>query len=118
MESTEKASFTIIGLVDIFDPQGNIVGQYPVGSVQQLDVEFGDKQVELGLAERTPEEVADDADETVAANDADLGAHEEQEHADDAAPVLDADVDPVADVDSDIIDDTPDADDPDAENLG
>jgi hypothetical protein len=51
MSDVETQKYTITGLVDIFDEQGNIVGQYPIGSVQELPVEFGDAAVEDGRAE-------------------------------------------------------------------
>lgn len=50
-----KSWYRITGLVDAFDEQGNIISQYPVGSRQELTVEYGDKQVELGQAERIEE---------------------------------------------------------------
>jgi len=75
----ETAKYTITGLVDHFDEQGNIVGQFPIGSEQELPVHIGQKAVEEGNAtliegserevetEDAPEEEtpAEDAPETV-----------------------------------------------------
>lgn len=47
----EVAEYRITGLVDYFDEQNNIQGQFPVGSVQELPVEYGDRMVEEGQAE-------------------------------------------------------------------
>lgn len=47
----ETAKYTITGLVDIFDEQGNITGQFPIGSVQELPVHIGSVAVEDGRAE-------------------------------------------------------------------
>jgi len=44
------ALYKITGLVDIFDVQGVIRGQYALGSEQELSVVEGDKAVELGNA--------------------------------------------------------------------
>ncbi len=46
----EMASYEITGLVDYTDEGGNIVGQFPVGSIQELPTEVGDKAVEAGQA--------------------------------------------------------------------
>ena len=52
MENTiEVAKYKITGLVDIFDEQNNITGQFEIGSVQELPVEYGTKCVEAGQAE-------------------------------------------------------------------
>lgn len=51
MDQVETAKYLITGLVDIFDEQGQITGQFPIGSVQELPVEVGDKAVEAGTAE-------------------------------------------------------------------
>lgn len=48
----ETATYAITGLVDIFDEQGVIRGQYPVGSEQVLPVDRGDAAVESGNATR------------------------------------------------------------------
>ncbi len=47
----ETAKYKITGLVDIFDEQNNITGQYPIGSVQELTIERGTKAVADGAAE-------------------------------------------------------------------
>lgn len=46
------ASYRITGLVDHFNEQGFIDTQYPVGSIQILTTEQGDKAVQDGQAER------------------------------------------------------------------
>lgn len=79
----DVAPYRITGLVDIRDEQNNITGQFPIGSVQTLPVEFGQTQVEAGLAERL------DADEAVAPADVE-----------DAAPVVDAEDDESSDDES------------------
>lgn len=48
----ETAEYTITGLVDTMDEQGNITGQLPIGSVQTLPVVVGDKAVADGRAEK------------------------------------------------------------------
>ncbi len=61
MES-ETAMYKVTGLVDIFDEQGNITGQYPVGSVQELTIERGQAAVDAGQAElATEDEVIESA---------------------------------------------------------
>lgn len=55
----ETAKYRITGLVDIFDEQGVITGQYPVGSVQELSVEAGVAAVADGRAEAVADEDAD-----------------------------------------------------------
>lgn len=57
MES-ETAKYKVTGLVDIFDEQGQITGQYPVGSVQELTIERGTAAVDAGQAE-----LADDSED-------------------------------------------------------
>lgn len=47
----EVARYRITGLVDIFDEQGVITGQFPVGSIQELPVAVGTKAVADGQAE-------------------------------------------------------------------
>ena len=47
----EKAKYRITGLVDIFDEQKNIIGTFPIGSVQELPVEVGVAAVADGRAE-------------------------------------------------------------------
>ncbi len=47
-----KARYRITGLVDHFDEQGNILGQLPTGSLQELPVEYGDRCVDQGQAEK------------------------------------------------------------------
>lgn len=66
MSDVETAKYTITGLVDQFDEQNNITGQYPIGSVQELPVEFGNKEVEAGRAEIFVPEIdeTEDEDET------------------------------------------------------
>jgi hypothetical protein len=51
MDEITKAWYKIVGLVDKFDEQHNIVGQHPIGSVVALPVEHGDAEVEAGRAE-------------------------------------------------------------------
>ncbi len=51
----EVAKYRITGLVDIFDEQMNIKGQFPIGSIQELPVEYGSKAVEDGRAELVTE---------------------------------------------------------------
>lgn len=51
MDGIEVRKYTITGLVDYTDEQGNIVGQFEVGSVQELPVFVGDKAVAAGQAE-------------------------------------------------------------------
>lgn len=46
----DTAKYLITGLVDFTDEQGNIRGQLPIGSEQELPIEVGDKAVELGNA--------------------------------------------------------------------
>lgn len=86
MSDVETQKYTITGLVDIFDEQGNITGQFPIGSVQELPVEVGAKLLDAGTVEvfEGEEEVAETGEE-VAASDADLEQHEAEEHADDGA---------------------------------
>lgn len=50
-DDVETATYKITGLVDIFDEQMNITGQFPVGSVQELPVEYGTRMVAEGQAE-------------------------------------------------------------------
>ena len=59
MDQVETAKYRITGLVDIFDEQNNITGQFPIGSVQELPVEVGAKAVEEGRAEVVAEEEVD-----------------------------------------------------------
>lgn len=82
MEEVEVRKYTITGLVDYTDEQGNIVGQFEVGSVQELPVFVGDKAVAAGQAEvfegdeEVEEEAAggdDDAD-TTTTDDSDVEA--------------------------------------------
>lgn len=51
----DTAKYRITGLVDIFDEQNVITGQYPVGSVQKLTVVRGDEAIQRGAAELVPE---------------------------------------------------------------
>lgn len=85
--SDETRSYKITGLVDQFDEQNNITGQYPVGSVQLLPVEFGDKEVELGHAEVYEGEDVDEEEtatgETGEAGDADEDGEGEGDDEDD-----------------------------------
>lgn len=77
MEEKETANYKITGLVDIFDEQGQITGQYPVGSIQELDVDKGIAAVEAGQAEAVgSEEIGTDIDEG-AEQDADIDADED-----------------------------------------
>ena len=55
MES-ETAMYKVTGLVDIFDEQGQITGQYPVGSVQELSVSRGQAAIDAGQAELASED--------------------------------------------------------------
>lgn len=50
-ESVQVAKYKITGLVDYFDEQGVVAGQFPIGSEQELPVEVGQKHVESGNAE-------------------------------------------------------------------
>lgn len=50
------AQYKITGLVDFMDEQGNIRGQLPIGSVQTLPIEVGEKAVADGRAELVPVE--------------------------------------------------------------
>lgn len=52
----ETGNYRITGLVDQFDEQNNITGQFPIGSVQELPVEYGASMVEAGSAELVEEE--------------------------------------------------------------
>ncbi len=77
MNEVETRKYTITGLVDYTDEQGNIVGQYPIGSVQELPVEVGTKAVEAGNAEAVGTAEGEDAlpadevvDDAVVADDA------------------------------------------------
>lgn len=45
-------SYRITGLVDYTDEQGNIIGQLPKDSIQEVPVELGDAWVEAGQAEK------------------------------------------------------------------
>ncbi len=49
-------NYTVTGLVDFSDEQGNIRGQLPVGSVQHVPTAVGDKWVEAGQAEKVEDE--------------------------------------------------------------
>lgn len=55
IEEASTASYKIIGLVDVFDEQGIIKGQFPVDSIQELPVVYGDRMVEEGQAEKITE---------------------------------------------------------------
>ncbi len=68
MDQVETAKYRITGLVDIFDEQHNITGQFPIGSIQELPVEVGMKCVEEGTAEAvgSEEDGEEDADTTPA----------------------------------------------------
>lgn len=59
----EVAKYEITGLVDKFDEQMVITGQLPVGSIQELPVEYGDKCVEAGTAKRVVEASSDEEEE-------------------------------------------------------
>lgn len=76
MTDSQTEAFKIIGLVDIFDEQGNITGQYPIGSVQHLPVEFGNKEVELGRAEIFVPEVDETEEEDETAPTGETGEDE------------------------------------------
>lgn len=52
LAEVDVAQYLITGLVDYTDEQGNIVGQLPIGSTQELPVVVGDAAVEAGQAER------------------------------------------------------------------
>lgn len=92
MSDVETQKYTITGLVDFSDEQGNITGQYPIGSVQELPVEFGDAAVEDGRAEayEVSESEQMEQDEQDKTNDV-LSASEEPELAD--MPGADDDLD-------------------------
>jgi len=81
----ETAKYRITGLVDIFDEQGVITGQYPVGSVQELSVEAGTKAVAEGRAEAVSDEEAGAGENTTASKDADADADKNDDE--DAGPV-------------------------------
>lgn len=51
MDVVETAKYKITGLVDIYDEQMNIIGQFPIGSIQELPVEVGTNAVAEGRAE-------------------------------------------------------------------
>lgn len=51
-EKVEVALYRITGLVDTCDEHGNVIGQLPIGSEQELPVVIGDEAVERGDAER------------------------------------------------------------------
>jgi len=63
MDSVETGLFTITGLVDYNDEQGNIIGQYPIGSVQELPLEVGQREIEKGVAEAAEEVTVEEAPE-------------------------------------------------------
>lgn len=63
-KGVEVAKYKITGLVDKFDEQMIITGQLPIGSVQELPVEYGNKCVEAGTAELVPE-TAEEVEEEV-----------------------------------------------------
>jgi len=54
-ESVGLAQYRITGMVDQFDEQGVIRGQYPNGSIQELPANIGDRAVEAGQAEKMVE---------------------------------------------------------------
>ncbi len=56
VEEVEVARYRILGLVDYTDAQGNIVGQYKVGSIQEIPVEVGTAAVADGRAEPVGED--------------------------------------------------------------
>ncbi len=76
-------NYKITGLVDMFDEGGNIIGQYPVGSIQKLTVKRGNVAVEAGQAEVTDEQ-ATDAD-AADADDSETDLDETDEDADEDA---------------------------------
>ncbi len=89
MDSIETAKYLITGLVDKFDEQMNITGQYEVGSIQEFPVEVGTKLVAEGQAEAVGEEEGGDdtttdpetmPGEEAEATDAELLFNEEVEH--------------------------------------
>lgn len=84
MTDVETQKYTITGLVDIFDEQNNITGQYPIGSVQELAVDKGNAAVEAGTAELYVEDEAEAAAEQSDA-DADTTTTPEEEEEVDAA---------------------------------
>ncbi len=55
IEEVSTANYKITGLVDVFDEQGIIKGQFPVDSIQELPVVYGDRMVEEGQAEKITE---------------------------------------------------------------
>lgn len=69
----ETAHYRITGLVDIFDEQNNITGQFPIGSIQELPIETGDAAVSDGRAESVSDE------EAAAAADTEVEAAPEEE---------------------------------------
>lgn len=52
VEEVEVATYHITGLVDYTDEQGNIVGQLPIDTDQELPVSVGDAAVADGRATR------------------------------------------------------------------
>lgn len=86
MDEKETANYKITGLVDIFDEQGQIRGQYPVGSVQELTVERGNAAIEAGQAELTDESPvsAEDTGGTEAEAEAEVEVEETEESDEDA----------------------------------
>lgn len=82
MSEVETKKYTITGLVDTFDEQGNITGQFAVGSVQELPVEFGDAAVADGRAElfegEEAEVAGDDTTTAPAGDDSDSDEDEDE----------------------------------------
>lgn len=58
---TETAKYSIVGLVDKFDEQGNITGQYEIGSVQELTLNRGSACVDAGTCSLVEEAAELDA---------------------------------------------------------
>lgn len=72
MSEIETAKYKVTGLVDIFDEQGQITGQYPIGSVQELTIARGTAAVEAGQAELFDEDAAEALGETGATGEGEV----------------------------------------------
>lgn len=74
MEEVVTAKYKITGFVNVMDANGEVSGseQYPVGSVQELPVEYGAKAIALGNAELVEDEDTGGTDEDT--SDASTGA--------------------------------------------
>ncbi len=61
MEEVVTAKYKIIGFVQAIDADGNSTGEFPIGSVQDLPLDFGAKCVEAGTAELVEDDASDEA---------------------------------------------------------